>query len=111
MTDGQTTRAVPRRPGPWPVIAGSLALFLIMLAFLVLQLRAGRDSALRAGATPAKRVLIRRQENRVVITRVVADDGRSGGDESGDESGAVAQAAPAPAAPAPASPPVSTGSS
>lgn len=111
MTDGPTARPAPRRPGPWPVIAGSLALFLVMLAFLALQLRAGRDPTLSAGPVPAKRVLVRREENRVVITRVVSDDGRSGGDEGDAGSGAVAVTAAGSAAPPPASPPVSTGSS
>ncbi len=111
MTDGQTTRVAPARPSPWPVIAGSLALFLVLLAFLVLQLRAGRDPALGAGVAPAKRVLVRRVENRVVITRAISDDGRSGDDDGNAEAGGSSGTAPAPTAPPPASPPVSTGSS
>ena len=38
-----------RKPGPFPVIAGSLGLFLAITALLALQLRAGADPALGAG--------------------------------------------------------------
>jgi hypothetical protein len=93
------------------VIAGSLALFLIMLAFLTVQLRAGRDPALGTGVAPAKRVLVRREEKQVIVTRVLRDDGGSGSDDGTAPSAVAAVPAPAPAAPAPASPPVSTASS
>lgn len=110
MTERPTPR-IARRPGPWPVIAGSLALFLIMLAFLALQLRAGRDPALGASVAPAKRVLVRREEKQVVVTRVLrGDDGSEAESASGGPPVAAAPA-PAPAAPAAPSPPVSTGSS
>ncbi len=86
MTEPTPTprRAPIRKPGPLPVIAGSLGLFLAITALLALQLRAGADPALGAGepqvvaaASPAPRkVLIRR----VIVTRIVEhrrDDGGS----------------------------------
>ena len=90
-------RAPVKKPGPFPVIAGSLGLFLAIVAWLAFQMRAGADPALGAGepvvvqAAPAPRqVLVRR----VIVTRIV--DGQPG------TPAAEAPADPAPAAPAPA---------
>ncbi len=79
MTDAAQRRR--RGPGPLPVIAGSLALFLAVLTLLVFQLRAGRDPAIGAGsqavaAAPApavRRVVIRRVIVTRVVTRVIDD--------------------------------------
>lgn len=114
MTEAPARRA-PKRPSAWPVAAGSLALFAVVLAFLALQLKAGRDPALGAGRPqPPKRVLVKRVEKKVVVTRVVRDDdggdGESEGGGSGSGSSSPVTVASAPA-PAPAPAPVSTQSS
>jgi hypothetical protein len=89
--------------------AGSLALFAVVLSFLALQLRAGRDPALGAGPPPApKRVLVKRVENRVVVERVVGEEADEGDDSGGSSAVTSVAAAPTPA-PAPA--PVTTRSS
>jgi hypothetical protein len=105
------------------VIAGSLALFLVVFALLVFQLRAGRDPALGASAqpaaVPAKRILHRR----VVITKKIITIREREPDAEGTAVAQVpqtsVQAAPvqsapppaAPAAPAPAPAPLATRSS
>ena len=71
-------RARPRRPGPFPVVAASLALFLATFALLAFQLRAGRDPALGATkaaplAKVARPVIVRRIHRRIVVTRIVHD--------------------------------------
>jgi pyruvate dehydrogenase E2 component (dihydrolipoamide acetyltransferase) len=103
-------RAAIRTPGPFPVIAGSLGLFLAVTALLAFQMRAGADPALGepqavAAASPAPRkVLIRR----VIITRVVEHRRRRDGGSSAPVQAAprtiTAAPAPAAAAPAPAAP-------
>jgi len=92
-----------RRPAP-PVrlVAGaSLALFLLVFALLVFQLRSGRDPALggavaavQATPPPPKRVLVRK----LIITRVIVH--LPAEDEARPATGV---SAPAPAAPAPVS--------
>ncbi|HEX6023476.1 MAG TPA: hypothetical protein VFZ00_15890, partial [Solirubrobacter sp.] len=114
-------RAAATKPGPFPVIAMSLGLFLAIVAVLAFQMRAGADPALGKGepvqvaaATPAPRkVLIRR----VIVTRIV--EHREGRRRPAPAAAAPpastsnpAPAAPAPApAPAPAAPPMTTRSS
>ena len=100
-----------KKPGPFPVIAGSAGLFFAIAALLAFQMRAGADPALGkrkpvvvAQATPAPRkVLVRR----VIVTRIVEHRPRRGDaadDAARRGSGAApaAPSAPAPAAPAPA---------
>ena len=67
-------RARVHRPGPFPVIAGTLGVFLVVLTLLAFQSRAARDTAIGASPQPLaavapapRRVLIRR----VIVTRVV----------------------------------------
>jgi hypothetical protein len=123
--DAARKREPIKRPGPFPVIAGSAGLFFAVAALLAFQMRAGADPALGAGepqvvaqATPAPRkVLIRR----VIVTRIVEfrprrDDGGPApatprSTSSAPAPAAPARAAPAPAAPAPAPAPLTTQSS
>jgi hypothetical protein len=103
-------RAAIRKPGPFPVIAGSLGLFLAVTALLAFQMRAGADPALGepqvvAAASPAPRKLLIR---RVIITRVVEhrrrrDDGGSAAVQAAPRTNTAARA-PAAAAPAPVAP-------
>ena len=114
-----------RRPSPFPVAAGSVAAFLVLFSLLAFQLRSGRDPAL-GGVTPqaaiAKRVLVKRIERRVVVTRLVPrtpTPSAVASAPSGAAGPAPAPASPAPqavspapvAAPAPAPAPVVTRSS
>lgn len=85
MTDRPARR--PRRPGLGAVAQASLAAFAIVLALLVLQLRAGRDPALGPGrraaaaavAAAPRRVLVRRVVVTRVVVRQVEDPGEDGG--------------------------------
>jgi hypothetical protein len=71
----QTRPRRPRRPGPYPVAAGSLAGFLGLFGFLAYQLRTGQDPALggqiAAAPAPAKHVVLKRIERRVIVTRLL----------------------------------------
>jgi hypothetical protein len=53
------------------VVTGAAALFCVVLIFLALQVRAGRDPALGAAkpATPPRQVIVRR----IIVTRVIED--------------------------------------
>ena len=117
----------PKPPGPMVVVAGSLAVFLVVLTFLALQVRSGEDPAIGAAkAAPAaepRRVLVRRVvRGRTVVVPAapaVASGGGGGAVAASAPAGggsapapaaaaaapAAAAAAPAPA-PAPAPPPV-----
>jgi hypothetical protein len=72
-----------RRPGPLPVVGGSLAAFMALFGFMAYQLRTGHDPALgapqAAQPAPVKRVVVKRVERRVIITTLVPpkeeDDG------------------------------------
>lgn len=95
-----TERRRVRRPGPAPVIWGSIALFAAMFALLAYQLAVGKDPALGAKASAAadpRPVLIRRVVKHRIVTTVVPTPGPS------SVSSAPATAAPVPitAAPAP----------
>jgi hypothetical protein len=102
------TRRRPRSASAAIVVAGSLALFLVVFALLVFQLRAGRDPALRAvtaqvPAPPAKRIL----ERRIVIRKVIVHVRPRADDEEAAPAVVLAApatvtAAPPAAAPAPA---------
>lgn len=108
MTE-RPARPARRRPGPLPVVCGSIGVFLVVLTLLAAQLRAGRDPALGAGPAPVKRVLVHRVEERTVIARIADDDAEeSDGFDQTQAPAAVGSASPAPA-PAPA--PVTTRSS
>ena len=103
-----------RSPAAAIVIAGSLALFLVVFALLVFQLRAGRDPALGAAAAqpapvPAKRILLRKVviTKRIVTVKHDDDDSPAATAPAPQQlvqSAPAAAAAPAPAAPAPAAP-------
>jgi hypothetical protein len=109
-----------RKPSPFGLLAGSLAAFFALLAFLAVQVRAGGDPALgppkpAATAEPRRVIVHRVIVRRVVVTgrvrrqRASGDGGVAAGGKAG--SGAVSSApAPASSAPAPAAP-VTTGSS
>lgn len=64
-----------RRPGPMPVISGTIALFAVSFGFLTYQLRSGNDPALGAQAlastTAPRPVIVRRVIKRRIITQVV----------------------------------------
>ena len=84
--------------------AASLAAFLVVLALLAIQLRAGRDPALgEKGAKPApRRVLVRRIVRRVVVIHVIAPAGAQSGPSTAPAISAPAPApVPVPVAPAP----------
>jgi hypothetical protein len=109
-----------RKPSPFGLLAGSLAAFFALLAFLAVQVRAGGDPALgqakpAATAEPRRVIVHRVIVRRIVVTgrvrrqRASGDGGVAAGGKAG--SGAVSSApAPASSAPAPAAP-VTTGSS
>jgi hypothetical protein len=104
-------------------VAGSLAAFMALFGFLTYQLRIGHDPAL-AGKTviqpvvAPKRVLVKRIEDHVIVTKLLPPKGDDGGSapqqlalvtstpSAPAQSGpVVVQSAPAPApAPAPVAP-------
>ena len=47
------TRPRRRKPGPLPVVLGTIATFLVVLALLAVQLRAGHDPVLGTGTPVA----------------------------------------------------------
>lgn len=113
MTDPAPRREPIRKPGPFPVIAASLGLFLAITALLAFQMRAGADPALGEGepqlvavASPAPRkVLIRR----VIVTRIVehrradrADRAAAPSGGAASNAGAASNGGAAPSASAPA---------
>ena len=68
-----------RRPGATPVVAGSIAGFMALFGFLTYELGTGHDPALgrqaKAELVPApKRVVVRRIEDRIIVTKVVHDE-------------------------------------
>ena len=112
-------RRRPRRPGMLAVGAWSVAAFVMVLALLVMQMRAGRDPSLGARQATAmaaapRRVLVRR----VIVKRVVVDVVHDAEDEGASaarrtvvvvpQSVAPAAAPVPPAAPAPAPAPLVT---
>jgi hypothetical protein len=99
-----------RKPSPFGLLAGSLAAFFALLAFLAVQVRAGGDPALGppkpAATAEPRRVIV----HRVIVRRIVVTD-RAPARSTGERAAAAAvSSAPAPSAPAPAAP-VTTGSS
>jgi len=103
----------PRRPGPMPVISGTIALFAVSFGFLTYQLRSGNDPALGTQAlasTAATRpVIVRRVIKRRVITRVVPTPGASAAVPVTTSAPLTSSSAPVISAPAPA--PVTTSAS
>jgi hypothetical protein len=69
MTDRSEAQA---SPGTMPVLATAIGGFLMVLALLALQMRAGHDPAVRpsVAATPQRSIL----ERRIVKTRVIITD-------------------------------------
>jgi hypothetical protein len=111
-----------RKPSPFGLLAGSLAAFFALLAFLAVQVRAGGDPALgqpKPGATAEPRRVI---VHRVIVRRIVVTDrvrrhtasggGRvaAGGNAGSGAVSSVPAAGTVSSAPAPAAP-VTTGSS
>jgi hypothetical protein len=120
-----------RKPSAFGLLAGSLAAFFALFAFLAVQVRAGRDPALGppepAATAEPRRVIV----HRVIVRRIVVTDrapaqrsssegAASGGGTAvagGSNGGAAAAGAtssapaPAPSAPAASAAPVTTGSS
>jgi pyruvate dehydrogenase E2 component (dihydrolipoamide acetyltransferase) len=94
-----------------PVVGAAGAAFCLALIFLALQMRAGDDPALGAGAgtaaAPARPVIVRRVVVRRIVEEAPAAPAASG--DAGSAPAAAAAPAPAPAAaapaPAPAPPP------
>jgi hypothetical protein len=101
-----------RKPSPFGLLAGSLAAFFALLAFLAVQVRAGGDPALGqpkpAATAEPRRVIV----HRVIVRRIVVTDRAPAGRtvERAASGQASSAPAPAPSAPAPAAP-VTTGSS
>jgi hypothetical protein len=99
-----------RRPSPLPVVAGALALLLVVFNLLAFQMRAKRDAVPAASARPAAAAPPRRViERRVIVTKVIVRVRREEGDDTPVPVKRVAQTitapAPAPAAPAAPAPP------
>lgn len=96
--------AAPRRPSATSVAMATLAVFLACFTFLAWQLHAGRDPSLGQPSAPVtQRVLVKRIERKVVVTKVLpaeADDSAAGAG-SGGSSVQVVQSSSAPSAPAP----------
>jgi hypothetical protein len=118
-----TERPVKRRRGlsASTVIFGSLAAFLVVLAFLTFQLRAGKDPALSHSAVAQvqqqqpRQVVVRKVEDDYVITKVIPAQSGSVGTQpalttgssgsSSSSSAPVVTSSPAPvAAPVAAAP-------
>ena len=101
-----------RKPSPFGLLAGSLAAFFALLAFLAVQVRAGGDPALGqpkpAATAEPRRVIV----HRVIVRRIVVTDRAPAGRtvERAASGQASSAPAPAPSAPAPAAP-LTTGSS
>ena len=97
-----TDAAIPRRrrrPRPYAVVAGSLALFLVLLTLLAAQLRSGHDPAIGAGPALAQApqpVVVRTVVKRVVVVRTVGDDGAPAVSSTAQSSAAPSAPAPAP---------------
>lgn len=99
-----------RKPSPFPVAAGSAASFLGLFGLIAFQLRVGNDPALgnnRVAPTPAaaaaakKRVVVKRIEKKIIVTRVLpAREAPRGRVIRVANSGASARSAPAVTVPA-----------
>ena len=126
MTEpSHTPRPRRRKPSALPVAAGSVAAFLGLFGFMAYQLRTGHDPALGAQAAstpvaPAKRVVVKRIERRIVVTTILppreeGDDGQTVGIQAAPSAPVVTAAPSAPVvvqqsapAPAPAPAPIQT---
>jgi hypothetical protein len=101
-------RARRRKPGPFPVVATSVAAFTGLFGFLMFQMRNGHDPALGAPAasvSPAvKRVVVKRIERRVIVTKLLP--ARRPRPQPQPVPAAAPPAAAAPVASAPAAQPV-----
>ncbi len=102
MTEQPPRRRI-RRPSPLPVVAGALAMLLVVFSLLAFQMRAKRDAVLAASARPVAAAPPRRViERRVIVTKVIVRVRRDEGDDTPAPAPAtrISQPAPAPAAPA-----------
>ena len=91
MTDGKGSASLP-------VVTAAAGLFCVALVFLALQMRAGDDPAIGAGAAsapPPRPVIVRR-----VIVRRIVEEPAGAPDTAPSGSQAPVQGAPAAAAPA-----------
>jgi hypothetical protein len=107
MTERRTP--APRRPSLRAVAFASALAFVIVLALLVAQMRAGRDPVLGARATASvtptpRRVLVRR----VIVKRIVVDEIHDVDDGAASATRVVAVAPRTPAPSAPAASPAPT---
>jgi hypothetical protein len=91
------------------VVAGSIALFVVVLPLLVGQMRAGHDPALQAQAdavTHSRPVLVRRIHRRIIVTEIRRTDDRPAATSPVPAPAPRRASAPPPAAaPAPSPPP------
>ena len=104
MTEVPARPAPHRPPGPLAIAAAGVAVFLVVLTFLALQVRAGKEPAVgTADAEPAvqpRRVVVRRVIERRVVVRRSAAPGSAGPAASGGVTpGGTPSGAPSPAAP------------
>ncbi len=100
MTEQPPRRRI-RRPSPLPVVAGALALLLVVFSLLAFQMRAKRDALASASARPVAAAPPRRViERRVIVTKVIVRVRRDEGDDTPVPVQRVSQTIPAPAAPA-----------
>lgn len=105
-----TVAAMTDRSRSIPVAAIAGALFCVVLIYLALQIRAGKDPAIGAGhqsaaAPPARQVIVRR----IIVRRIVEEGGGDSASGAGSSNVAAPSAAqPAASAPAPAPAPVVT---
>jgi hypothetical protein len=91
-----------------PVVSTAGGLFCVALVFLALQMRAGDDPAIGAGAAqpakPPRPVIVRR----VIVRRIVEEPEAASSGSAAPAQSAPAAPAPAPAAAAPAPAPATT---
>lgn len=80
MTDTPRKRS---KLSKYPVVAGTLATFMALFGFLTYQLRTGHDPALGgqsvAAAPLTKRVILKKIEDRIIVTRVLPAEDDGGG--------------------------------
>ena len=103
----RATRKRRRRPSAYPVVAGSLAAFMGLFGYMTYQLKTGHDPALGnqaakvAVAPVKKRIVLKRIEHRIVVTKVIPVE-----EEDGASAAVVQQSVPVQSAPVQQSAPV-----
>jgi hypothetical protein len=98
-----TTATMTDRSRRIPVAAIAGAVFCVVLIFLALQIRAGKDPALGTGqksaaTQPARQVIVRR----LIVRRIVVEDGSDSRPREGATTTVAAPSGTRPAASAPA---------